>query len=396
MHIHGIGNDNRKLVLKLLHKLKKIRADQKDLHILVGYGQHKSDNTRITANRTNFVDPFISEFQQQGLNAAVAPTEPINVDQWYCGNDEKRLNQQLFETKDKIQSLQLELKRYGLRDYLENIEKTAEIFEDVIKATFDLESWDEVQDMALAVVQEPDLDEVYNTLIAIFFKGLENTMLEAGWYLIKTFYNEDIETAMNDKKKKSLNSISQHITKLHEENSDAPRKSWIYNAVNLVIEHETIKAHSEKLFHTYGKIPRSHKVLLFPINLDKKKELIEYVDKHHPTVVEFRNEIARSKPEQIQKRQRKISLIKIIHKPEVLFSNEMSQFLKPGSLQKLTPPDIEKLQSRANENISKIQERIEKEKTYVNCYQELIESLEKVSSENSKSGVPDKKGKILD
>jgi hypothetical protein len=135
---------------------------------------------------------------------------------------------------------------------------------------------------------------------------------------------------------------------------------------------------------------------LFPINLDKKKELIEYVDKDHPTVAEFRNEIARYKPEQLQKRQRKISLIKIINKPEVLFSDEMSKFLKPGSLQKLTPPDIEKLQSRANENISKIQGRIEKEKAFVNRYQELIESLEKVSSENSKSGVPDKKGKILD
>ena len=120
------------------------------------------------------------------------------------------------------------------------------------------------------------------------------------------------------------------------------------------------------------------------------------MDKHHPTVAKFRNEIARYKPEQLQKRQRKISLIKIIDKPEVLFSDEMSKLLKTGSLQELTLPDIEKLQSRANENILKIKGSIEKEKAYVNRYQKLIESLEKVSSENSKSGVPDKKGKILD
>jgi len=264
LHIHGIGDTNRKKVAKLLSEFKD---RPEDLHLLIGYGQHQTYKKRKTADVDKIVNPLIVNFQKNGLYAVMAPTEPIIVKKgkkdekrWYCGNDKRRLNQELF--KDKVQSLQLEFKKGGLRDKSENINKTSINLANAIKAIWETEIPEENQHLPAPAASKPDLDKVYTKLMAIVSEGFENTMLDAGRYLIDTFYGGDPRVALEDKKKQSLNSLNKHIIKLREKNPGAPGKSWIYNAVNLVIEHETIKAHSDELFHTYGQLPLSHKVLL--------------------------------------------------------------------------------------------------------------------------------------
>jgi len=364
LHIHGIGDINSRKAAKLLPEYKK---NPESLHLLIGYGQRKNDSSRQTADINTFVSPLINELKEQGINSAMAPIEPIKNkngdDQWYCGNDEKRLNQYLCRPKNKVQSLQLELKNRGVRDKKLNIEKTAIKLADAVRAVWKKDIQEEKQKLAVIAVPEPDFDKVYSHLMAIVSKGFENTMLRVGRYLIKTFYGGNIKIAQEDKKKQSLNSLNQYILKIREQHPDSPRKSWIYNSVNLVIDHETIKNHSNKLFHTYGKLSLSHKVLLFPIkNLQEKKRLIEYVYAHKLTVEQFRNKLTEASKK--QKTKLKEPVINNIDRPKFLFGDKLSEFLQVEYLNKLDLKHLEKIQSRTTE--------------YIRGYRELLQLLKDV------------------
>jgi hypothetical protein len=239
------------------------------------------------------------------------------------------------------------------------------------RAVWKREIPEENQNLPVATSTRPDLDKVYNNLMAIVSKGFENTMLEAGRYLIDTFYGGDPKVAHADKKKQSLNSLNHYIQELREKNPGAPGKSWIYNAVNLVIDHETIKKHSKKLFHTYGKIPLSHKVILFPVkDMAPKKRLIEYACKHQPTVVEFR--IIRDTILLVKKRKTKLKepVTDNIDKPKFLFCDESSEFLQVEYFNKLDLKDLEKLQTRTTD--------------YIRGYQKLLKLLKDAISKKSK------------
>ena len=49
----------------------------------------------------------------------------------------------------------------------------------------------ENQNLPVPAVSKPDLDKSITTLMTIVSKGFENTMFEAGKYLIETFYGGD-------------------------------------------------------------------------------------------------------------------------------------------------------------------------------------------------------------
>ncbi len=302
LHIHGIGDVNRGKVAELLSEFKD---RPEDLHLLIGYGQHRTDKTdkkRRTADLSDVVNPLIEDLGKQGINAGKAPTEHITIKigkkiekRWYCGNHPNRLNQELCRPKNKIQSLQLEFKDGGFRDK-KSIKEAALKLANAVRVVWNKETPEENQNLPVPAISKPNLDKVYTKLMAIVSEGFENTMLDAGRYLINTFYGGDPRVAHEDKKKQSLNSLNKHIIKLREKNPDAPKKSWIYNAVNLKIERETIKAHSDELFHTYGKLLLSHKVLLLPVeDMSTKQRFIEYAGENQPTIVEFREKIAGSK-----------------------------------------------------------------------------------------------------
>jgi DNA repair photolyase len=379
LHVHGIGNENRKKVAELLPSYKKNRED---LHVLIGYGQRKNDVSRITADIGNFVSPLRDELRRQNINSAVAPEDPIKdkngENQRYCGNDPGRLNQYLFGKNKNIQSLQLEFKKSGFRNNNINIEKVAIKFAEAVREVWEKKYQQENQNLPVPAVSNSDLDKIYTNLMAIVSMGFENTMLDAGRYLIDTFYGGSHKIAKEDKKKQSLNSLNQYIQELREKNPGAPGKSWIYNAVNLVIEHETIKAHSDKLFHTYGKLPLSQKVLLFPVkDMSFKTRLIEYASEHGPTVVEFREKIAKSKSNINRNPESKPSLLKIIANPEKLFADDMLKFITPEALKELPPTALKRLLNEAKNSIAKMEENIKLEKDYIKRYKKLMEYINK-------------------
>ena len=386
LHIHGIGNPNRKKVAELLQEFKD---NPEDLHLLIGHGQHHDkDKTLITADIEKLVKPLMTGLYKVGVRSTIAPTKAIidekGKERWYCGNDKKRLNQKLCEPRDKVQSLQLEFKRKGLRDNQNNREVIAQKFADTLQTFWSIKNSESSTSLPVPAVSKPDMGEIYTNLMAIVSKGFENTMLEAGRYLIDTFYGGDPKVAHADKKKQSLSSLNQYILELREKNPGAPGKSWIYNAVNLLIEHESIKAHSRELFHTYGKLLLSHKVLLFPVeDMSSKERLIEYAAENRPTVREFREIIADSKPDKSRKIESNPSLLKIISSPEKLFTAEMSEFLTPEALKQLPSSKLEKLRTGANESIVRINTNIQLETNHIKRYQELIEAINNTSQQDS-------------
>ena len=390
LNIHGIGDDNRDLVAELLPEFKE---NPGDLHLLIGYGQHRNDNSLETADIDMLVKPLIAELHKVGVKSAIAPTQHIidknGEKQWYCGNHEEKLNQKLCNPRNKVKSLQLEFKKSGFRNNTENINNKAIKLANAVRAVWKIDIPAESQNLPVAAASEPDLNKVYNNLMAIFSKGFENTMFEAGRYLIKTFYGGDCKIAKEDKKRRSLNSLNQYILELREQNPGAPGKSWIYNAVNLVIDHETIKAYSEKLFHTYGILPLSHKVLLFPVkDMSTKQDLIEYADQNHPTVLEFKKRIAGSKSSESLKTQSGPSLLKIIANPEKIFAKEISKLITAKALKQLPSPTLEKLQSKAKDSVVKIEENIKMEKNHIKRYKKLIEVIINTSQKEPEEPSP--------
>ena len=127
LHIHGIRNSNIKTVAGLIEDFKKRPYE---LQALIGYGQRENDDTRYTASKDKLVIPFIKSLSDLGISSAIAPVEYIidnkGKKKWYCGNDERRLNQYLCNPKAQVQSIQLEIKKSGFRENEDQAIKTAE------------------------------------------------------------------------------------------------------------------------------------------------------------------------------------------------------------------------------------------------------------------------------
>ncbi len=116
IHVHGIATGNTPKVAKLISEFQKKTTE---LQAVIGYGQWRNKQSKPTADLELTVKPFINRLRENGLGAAIAPVEPIEVDgrdTWYCGWDDDRLNQYLYDPKVPMQSFQIELKEAGVRD----------------------------------------------------------------------------------------------------------------------------------------------------------------------------------------------------------------------------------------------------------------------------------------
>ncbi len=119
LHIHGIKDSN---ILKIAKMMNGDPLNPKhDARLVLGYGQHYK-NPRYTADVKNVIAPLIDSFTRKGLMALPAPVDPISNNghrTWYCGNDRNRMNQYLYnlrEYRQRVESLQVELKFTGVRD----------------------------------------------------------------------------------------------------------------------------------------------------------------------------------------------------------------------------------------------------------------------------------------
>jgi len=182
---------------------------------------------------------------------------------------------------------------------------------------------------------EPDMhlvEEAGLKLTEIVSRHYEHAMIEAGNYIVKLFFNNDIERARNKQATKEK-SLHQLILYLQNQKNNAPSKSWLYNAVKLAVDCADFKH-----YHLYKKLLLSHKIELLPIsNQPLKKQLIQETANNNLTVSQLRERISQVKAS---------SNATIPLKPKKIIQ-------KKTSPKQLTPPRLQKKSEKAGENLSK-------------------------------------------
>lgn len=124
------------------------------------------------------------------------------------------------------------------------------------------------------IIHDQLADEACEKIKGILSRHLQNAYLEAGQYLIDTFFEGDREKARNldTSSKQSFNQLSLRLT---DRGQGTANKTFLYDAIKM-----TNAEHDMKGFQTFGKLPTSKKLLLLPYSEEEKRELAtEFVDK---------------------------------------------------------------------------------------------------------------------
>jgi len=157
-----------------------------------------------------------------------------------------------------------------------------------------------------------------------------------------------------------------------------PSKSWVYNAVNLVVQ-----SHDFKGFQTYGNLNLSHKIVLLPIkDRGLKEELIQEIAEKELTVKESKERIANLKGNNNGSNGLK-KLPQIIQKPHVLFSDDYSSFLDVKSLSEYHITTLDNIQKQIPQKMEEIEKERERLSSYLNSYEELAKKINEVKDQKS-------------
>lgn len=271
------------------------------------------------------------------------------------------LNQLFQKQVPKINSVQVEFKKSGIRDTDDNIAVAAELIAQAIRKLPNVK----VSQPVPAKVEEKRDDalaqKAFDTLKDIFIQHYENArnkaMLDAGRYIIKTFYDDDYQLAKDKNqaaKKKSLNRL---IKMLQENASDAPNKTWVYDAVALAVDEHQLES-----FQTYGKISVSHKLRLLTVkDIEIKKKLIKETVKGPLSV----RQLAVRVKEEIGEEP---GLLDLISHPGKLFSGDNTKYYSDETLEALGPEE----RSAIREDINK---QAEKLRGYLIQFEDLLKKL---------------------
>lgn len=264
-----------------------------DVKILVGWGQKTGDDRHTAQKET--VDNLIAGLNKHGLQAVLVNPEikdntKKEID--YCGWDSDNMIQ-LFrdgEYEDgKITSILLAFRNSLLKNN-KGLYPTSKSFTEVIQP--------DTQGTNLPVKSDTNkIEKAYNDLKNIFVEefeqAMDNAMLNAGKYLIKTFYDDDYDKAAEKKftQNKSLNKLFKKIQ--DEADGNAPKKTWLYNAIDIAIAHKKYN----QLSASYGKLTHSHKIKLIQSGLeqDVQRELIDEAVNNKYTVGELQEKIKAKK-----------------------------------------------------------------------------------------------------
>jgi len=421
---------------------KKEGVNPKDVKVLVGWGQKKDDD-RYTAKQET-MNNLINALNKNGLNAVLAnPDKKTNHKKGirsYCGWDIKNMNQ-LFRFgayKDyqdpNVQSFQLELRMTGCRDTDESLESTARNLAKAISAL--LQPAEKVTEPAVenelpvekslvhekktdpndikgtipndikgtidvgTTVYDPLVETAYKKLSNIFSKNYEQALMEAGQYLVRTFYGdeenvEDIdyneylvlgeEIIENARKKKSprektLHQLFQKLDK--NKDSKSPSQAWIYNAVNLIIQHHDMAKLLKTRFYTYRNLFLSHKLRLLKVrDFTIKQTLIEEESQNPSTVKEFIQKIEKIAPPDLEK---PLTLPSLLKRPEELIKEENAEKLSLEALKNTQARRLEKLKTiidtqhqNIETEIEGLKQDLEKRRQFLEKYSRVKGSIEK-------------------
>ncbi len=410
----------------------KADANPKDIKVLVGWGQKKDDDRPTAKQETK--DILINALNKNGLNAFQAnpdkKADPKKDIRTYCGWDENNLNQ-IFrsgEYEDKmVESFQLEFRMMGCRDKDVSLESTARDFINSISALIqppekniepaveNNQSPDKAQvpekttnadDIKGAIdvggpVYDPLVESAYQKLSHIFSKNYEQTLMEAGQYIVRTFYAgeeaiEDLPYDENlvldptviknarDKKSPKQISLNKLIEKIEgDKTSSAPSRSWIINAVNLVVQDYDIKKDLKPLVHSYGQLLLTHKICLLKVkDLTKKQVLIEEESKNTSTVKEFIQKIEKLVPPDPKKA---LTLPALLKKPEELVKEENAEKLSLNALKNTQARTLEKLKNITDVQRKNIETEIEDLKKDLENRQQFLERYARIKGNIEKA-----------
>jgi hypothetical protein len=376
-----------------IHGMDDVNADTHNLDFCIGAGYEDKDrktafNKKGPATASKSVIDGLLEGLNNGHKAkdGVPGFTGAKSLPAYLKSEEKQIGH--------VDAVQLEMRYAGLREpetvvstvrYLAKVVKDLNEFTNGNKAVKDAEA-----DVALVPIDEKKADEALveracRTLTQIFSDRHEEAMLEAGRFIIKEFFNKDVELA-RQKKPVEEASFYQVIQELKRRTTNAPSKSWLYNAIGLVVDSQDFQG-----FHTYGKLLLSHKVLLLRVrDTEEKKKLIAETAKNGLTVAQLKERIGKLRNLTQSNGKTAKSLSHAVTDPVLLFSKKFEPARQMKALVKLPPRTIEGLRLKATkkvarlaESIQKLESRLKNEKAHVKKYGEFIDSLEKAQKRHS-------------
>ncbi|WP_435550199.1 hypothetical protein [Desulfobacterium sp. N47] len=238
--LHGIDDDNLK---KEVNKLKK-----PEVKCLIGYGQPDEASYSMPKEQALDLAKFLSD---NGLSA-----EPAHKSSDYRGVSPEKMNQYFKQTGgdfSAVKSVQLEFGKEGIRDG-KNIAKSGNKIALAISELTGCETFDTKEE----TVDEALVKEATEKVIE-FIKANHTNSIAVGRYLIEKFYDNNYDNARAGKnhKGKSLNAMYDKL----EKTSDAPSRSWFYNALNLAVDDKDFENDAD-----YEKLNLSQKIYLTYLN----------------------------------------------------------------------------------------------------------------------------------
>ncbi|MBW1751384.1 MAG: hypothetical protein JRJ37_12010 [Deltaproteobacteria bacterium] len=373
-------------------------VDNQQADILLGVGKAQTGSglvDRPTATEET-VDKLKASLQQESsMKAVIARASkelPDISGNKYAGWDKRNLNQLLPKRSNgfldpTVQSIQLELKFTGLRDD-ENIESTACRLAQAIKqlpgiVTVQAQGAGVGKELAAIsnqdeIVVNHEITRAADAIIEIVQNSLASGLIEVGNMLLKQFFGNDFQAARDRKKSNGNPSILQ----IHSELK--------YNAIKVAADSNYIKSRQDFFdLQTYVNLSASHKVLLESVRDDEKKRtLIIEAGKDNCSFIALKNKLTELKaltgPE--PGKQKRASVLQVAANPSKLFSSDYDSALKPTNLKTLRPSTREKLKGKVaskiqalDSTIQTLEDKLKKQKEYLNKYQRLIKDLDKMS-----------------
>ncbi len=219
-------------------------------------------------------------------------------------------------------------------------EDAIEVGEEVIKTPGNENALIKARPGPDIIKEDPLVEEAYSYLYSVFSKHYGDAMMEAGRYIIKTFYGNDIYNAKANKPthEKTLNQLYDKIKE--NSNPNSPSKSKLYHAKNLIVqEHDLKKYLSKESFSTFRNLSLSHKMYLLSIrNIFRKKGLIEQVALEQLSVRGLQGKIKKDS------RSNAPTPLQLINNPQKIWEGQNSNLINYDNLLNHSSKELKKYQ----------------------------------------------------
>lgn len=234
-------------------------------------------------------------------------------------------------------------------------------------------------DQEQADVDEELVQEACDKITSIFSTHIETAIKEVGDYLIQRFFEGDHEKARaknkisNTSKGGSLNQVFIHF---QESGTEKPSKSWLYQAIDYVIQEKDMEKELEgdenvALRDKYDKLLMSHKVALLSVrDIQTKIKLLGFIDTHTITVKELKAKINENKTG----RKRNPSLLEIVNNP-AKHNKHWTDKCNEEVLKGLPTEDLIKANDKAEKRKKECEESLKELRANIKRYKELEEIL---------------------